>query len=128
MTTDCVACRSAALSCIFDCGQQRAEVKWSVVALPVDEERWRAVDSAPDPAVKIVPHPRRMLMLTHLANESRLIETKCSRILQQVFVFEGILILVEQSVHLPILVLRTGCLSRFRRMLGVRMHLFAERK
>src|SRR3984957_761628 len=103
--------------------QQRRKIERPVVTHAINEKTWRAVHSAPHSAAKILAHSLEVGTRLHLLDESRYVEMKRARVPHQVFIFQRVLILVEQVVHLPELALSAGSLRRLSGMLGMRMRL-----
>src|SRR6266851_4086032 len=105
----------------FDSGQQRGEIVTAVVAYTIDKEAGRAVHSAANSTGEILADACRVSMLGHIIAESRHIKIELRGILEQILVFESVLMFVERIVHFPELPLRAGRLRRLRRGRGVRM-------
>src|SRR5207302_11319872 len=61
---------------VLQSGQQRRQIPGAIVACPVDEEAWRALDAAADAADEVVLHLRDMDPVREFAAEVFEVETE----------------------------------------------------
>jgi hypothetical protein len=102
-------------------GQKRFESTHAVIALPIDEETRRAVDTGTHPAPEIFSNSIGMSARSEFLNKTRFVQAKRNRVLGQRLVTERILISKEHFVHRPKSSLFSGSFRGLGRVLGVRM-------
>src|SRR2546430_470056 len=102
---------------------QRLGLERTVVTLAVDEERRRAIHTAPDTTQVVRTDARGMGARAQLLLESLEVEARLPRVAPQGVVVELLLVLVEQRGHVPETALTGGCFGSLGSALGLRMDL-----
>src|SRR6266851_8964788 len=73
----------------------------AVVTDPVDEERRRAVDAAPNARPDVLANTLDVRLGGELARETLAVEVDRLRVSDKIRVFERVLVLEEHAMHLP---------------------------
>src|ERR1700760_1382777 len=107
----------------INCLDQRGKAVGSIVPLSVDEESWGPVDAAPYAAAEVCSNMRLEFLRSECLAQLLRIEVQLFSKLKEERIPQPILILVQQVVHFPELVMgirKFGCL---RSWLRIGMHL-----
>src|SRR6266550_3707798 len=86
----------------------------SAVELAVDEQRWRSLDAARFAVARVGVDPRPHRCRAAVRAETHLVEPELPRIGYEVRIGQGALMLEQQVVHLPELVLSSSGLGSLR--------------
>jgi len=93
------------------------------MTVTIDEERWSAVDAAPNTAHEVLADAGLVGTVGKLASEAIDIQTQRGGVLDQIFEFERALMLKEHVMHRPERSLSTSGLCGLCGTLSVGMHL-----
>src|SRR5512133_78104 len=101
--------------------EQRLEIETAVVAHPVDEERRRATHAAAYATHEVIADLPLVSMFREVLRETTRVEAKANRGITEILRCDGLLVLVDPIVHLPVLALRARGLGRLGRRIRERM-------